>query len=188
MDQGYIAKKPLKQIDKNFTDSAVGTTVDQFIAQNFVKATSIPTKFEVATPDYIKISNSQNLIYLNDDGTADGRITLGVKSLVAITKTLKGIPANSLVLFDQVMYTKPYDFRRQSTEEARLTIATNFGITAMLPEVALVSQSVMDSLNNMSDRMTVDIRNGTFTFAKYINEALSVIKAVVKAAMNYKGA
>lgn len=186
MEPGYIPKKNIKQIQENFKKNGAGTSVADFISNNFKLATNIPQLFQTTSPNYIKINTSKNLAFMNDDGTGNGRITLGVKSLEAISKTLKGVNTSSLVLFDQIIYTRPYDFRNQSTDDARITIATNLGIAEMLPQVKLMSNDIINLFNNMADRMTVDIRSGTFSFDKYIHEALRVIKSVVRTAMNYK--
>lgn len=181
MDNGYISKKSLKQIDQNFKKIGM-TALNQFIDNNFTKLNNLAP--EAYIPLQTRITRSKNLEYIDDRGS--GRISKGVKSLEAITKTLKGIQASSLTLFDQEIYSNPFDFRSYDVNNARTVIYENLGLTEFIPLAMVVSPKIITQLNIMVDKMFIDIKNSTFSYENYINEALPRCKLVVLAAMNFR--
>ncbi len=181
MNDGYITKRGLKQLDQNFKKIGL-TTIDKFLTDNLNKIGDIAQ--DSYTPVSENITKSKNLSYIDDRG--NGRISNGVRSLEAITKTFKGIPSGALVLFDQVIYDNPYNFFTYSTTLARPIIYSNLGLTEYIPLATSVSPSSIEELAVMADRMFGDMRNLTFTYDKYINEALARCKLVVRASMNYR--
>lgn len=179
--KSYVGRRPVKQIQDSFTRGEM-TTVDEFVERNFR-----PEPATGVTPSqtlYSELTRGSSLLYLNDNG--DGRISDGLKSLEAITKVLKGIPASAMVLFDQVIYTNPYTFRDTTDAESIDLVIQNLGLAPFVAPALAVSPNSIKALNELSLRMSKDIKNGTFTFNKYLNETLRTGKTVVKAGMNYK--
>lgn len=181
MNDGYITKRGLKQLDQNFRKIGL-TSIEKFLVDNLNRSGNISQ--DLYTPISENITKSKNLAYTDDRG--DGRISNGVRSLEAITKTFKGIESGSLVLFDQVIYDNPFNFREYSTFNARPTIYNNLGLAEYVPLARAVSSNVILELELLSDRMFKDMKNLTFTYDKYINEALIQCKLVVRTAMNYR--
>jgi len=87
MNDGYITKRGLKQLDQNFKKIGL-TTIDKFLTDNLNKIGDIAQ--DSYTPVSENITKSKNLSYIDDRG--NGRISNGVRSPEAITKTFKGIP------------------------------------------------------------------------------------------------
>ena len=177
----FRTKNGLKQLDQNFRNIG-STSIQNFLNSNLVKVGNI------AQDNYIPIESNNtknsNLSYLTDRG--NGRISKGVKSLEAITKIFKGISSSALVLFEQVIYDNPSNFKEYDSMSARQIIYNNLGLAEYISLAKSVSQTVIDDLNNMVDRMFKDMKNLTFTYDNYINEALIKCKNVVAASINYK--
>lgn len=181
MNDGYITKRGLKQLDQNFRKIGL-TSIDKFLLDNLNRGGDIsPNLYEPVSEN---ITKSKNLAYTDDRG--NGRISNGVRSLDAITKTFKGIESGSLVLFDQIIYDNPFNFKGYNTFNARPIIYNNLGLAEYVPLALAVSPTVILELESLSDRMFKDMKNLTFTYDKYINEALICCKLVVRAAMNYR--
>lgn len=185
MQTGYVTKRSLKQVERDFQENGF-TSVDTFINKNF---STEPDTFINPIPPYQsefeKIPKSKNLDFLNDTGS--GRISKGVKSLEAICKILKGIPSGAFVLFDQTIYSNPYEILQLNENDSRNVIFSNLGVIPFIELAKRVSIIPINEINNMADVMIRDIKSGTFTYERYLNEALRKCKAVVRTAMNYKG-
>lgn len=179
--KSYIPKRPIKQIQDSFTKGQM-TTVDEFIKNNYKpEPTAAVTAYQTF---YAQVKTGSYLAYLNDTG--EGRISSGLKSLEAITKVLKGVPASAMVLFDQIIYTNPYIFRESDNDESIIEVIENLGLAQFVIPAGLVSKNVVIDINELSLRISKDVKSGVFTFNKYLNETLRKSKAVVSAAMNYK--
>lgn len=176
MTTGYFTKRSFKQIDQNF--KRIGkTSIENFIEQNFSKEKDLDNNY------YSLPIRRKYLEYMNDRG--DGRISKGLRSLEFITKTFRGIPQGALVLFDQIIYSNPYNFKTMNIEDSRIVIVQNLGLSEFIPNASLESKQTIDQLYNMIDRIFKDMKNFTYTFDRYLNEALPRCKLVVKASLNY---
>lgn len=182
---GYIPNRPMKQIEQDFKKGGYGS-VDDFINNNFTKEQPGELASIPATQSTQTQLKSISFQYLNDDGS--GRIGTGVLSLEAITKVLKGVPVHSLTLFDQVIYTDPSVFFSNNQIELRNAVYDNLGMAQFIPSAQATAPHTITNLNVAVDTMIKSMKNFTFTYDLYINTALSVCKAVVQAAINYKGA
>ena len=182
MNDGFTTKRGLKQLDQNFRKIGL-SSIDSFITNNLTKNQGLST--EMYTPIAEK-HNHKFLSYMRDDGHGNGRITQGVKSLHAITKTFMGISGGSLTLFDQTIFSNPYNFKEYNTIDARAVIYENLGVTVFMITAKIKSPKIIIDFDKMVDRMFLDMRNLTFTYDKYINEALIRCKLVVNASMNYR--
>ena len=181
---GYIPNRPMKEIEQDFKKGGIGT-IDDFINNNFTQETSNVFGNIPITQTPQNQLKSISFQYLNDDGT--GRIGNGVLSLEAITKVLKGVPAHSLTLFDQVIYTDPSIFYSNDITVLRNAVYTNLGIDAFVPSAQAGFPASIIDLNIIVDTMIKSMKNFTFTYDGYINPALSASKAVVQAAINFNG-
>lgn len=181
---GYIPNRPMKEIEQDFSNGGYGS-IDNFINNNFTKEQSNELNNIPITPSTSNQLKSISFQYLNDTG--EGRIGTGVLSLEAITKVLKGVPIHSLTLFDQVIYTDPSIFSTNNQADLRNAVYSNLGITQFISSAEAISPQTITDLNIAVDAMIRSIKNFTFTYDLYINTSLSVCKAVVKAAVNYKG-
>lgn len=184
LPQGYIPNKQIKDIEKSFKQGGFGAVQD-FINNNFtLEPTNALPNIPVAQPKQNQLT-SISFQYLNDSG--DGRIGMGVLSLEAITKVLKGVPVHALTLFDQVIYTDPSEFFSTDKTSLRQAVYDNLGMSQFLSAALVISPTSVNNLNVVVDAIITDMKNLTFTYDDYIDTALGVCKAVVSAAIKFNG-
>lgn len=124
--------------------------------------------------------------FLNDRGT--GRIYQGVRSLELISRSLRGVPASSLTLFDaKIMAYGPEDMRTAGQETARNIITANLGISNYYDAVRSVDNVEVAKYKEFMDKVAKEVKSGGFSAAVSLSEALVRTKAIVRLALNNRG-
>jgi len=172
-----IPKYSLGQINSNFFQRSQGTTLSQFVSDNFVDANG---NISNANPKTLKNKQINDLInsILADYG--NGTISIGLQSLQLInTNVITGQQNKGDIFGNYIIYGYNIDFSKVTIEQGRIIVIENLNMTQL---VNLVPTSMQNDYYSLIDKMVNDIKSGQFEMTNYSIGLLRQSKNIAQAA------
>lgn len=176
----YSVKTPVQEVLAAF-ERREFTNVEAFL----LRQNEANSEVLIPVTESNKITKDNSFGLLLDRG--NGPITEGMKSLEIISKSLRGINLNSLLLFDgKIIASSPAQMKSASDVLARQIVIDNIGMQKYIDLAINNATSEVDQLNSLCSTIAKRVKSGSFKYLEFRDVLLLRCKKVITAAIQFE--
>ncbi|BBA65498.1 hypothetical protein [Xanthomonas phage XacN1] len=151
-----------EEIDQRFVNQSVSAVV------KYIDSLKFPVAISQSDNGYVpeKPKAEQTALYQNSNiflDSGNGRVSKGLRGLELLSRLCKGVPAQNLYLFNNVIYSSnPNAVKNANREELIDIVVENLGLTDVEANAVTVAPSLVAAFRNACFQIGYQVRSGVF--------------------------
>lgn len=162
-DNGLIRKlTTFEEIDQRFVNQSVSAVV------RYIDSLKFPVAISQSDNGYIpeKPKSERTALYQNSNvflDSGDGRVSKGLRGLELLSRLCKGVPAQNLFLFNNVIYSSnPNAVKNANRDELIDIVINNLGLADVTANAVTVAPSLVNNFRDACYQIGYQVRSGNF--------------------------